>query len=60
MSGDSPACLRQVRRGDDVDELHLIDTAGRVVILHAHGVHDDERLRTRERALQLLGEVLPR
>jgi hypothetical protein len=54
------AALREVRRGDDGDEIHLIDTEGRVTIVHAHGIHDDERLRTRERALQLLSEALPR
>jgi 4-hydroxy-3-methylbut-2-enyl diphosphate reductase IspH len=54
------ATLRDVRRGEDPVELYLVDADGRVVILHAHGVHDDERLRTRERALQLLSETVAR
>ena len=60
MSDEPAPGLRQIRRGDGVDEIHLIDTLGRITILCAYGLHDDERLRTRERALQLLGEALPR
>ena len=52
--------LSQIRRGEAPDELELLDGAGLIVILHAHGIHDDEKLRTRERALRLLSEVLAR
>jgi len=45
----APPALREVRRGESADELELIDSAGNVVLLRAHGVHDDERFRTRER-----------
>jgi hypothetical protein len=56
----TPAELRDIRRGECGDEIELIDSAGCVVILHAHGVHPDERLRTRERALKLLEVVAGR
>jgi hypothetical protein len=46
--------LREIRRGETADALELIDAAGNVTILHAHGVHDDERARVRELALKLL------
>ncbi|HTK42080.1 MAG TPA: hypothetical protein VL287_10870 [Gemmatimonadales bacterium] len=46
--------LREIRRGEVSDEIEQIDTAGHVTILHAHGVHPDEQLRTRETALKLL------
>lgn len=46
--------LRDVRRGVEPDELELTTTDGTVLILHAHGVHVDERRRTREAVLQLL------
>ena len=52
--------LREIRRGECADGIELIDSAGNVTILHAHGVHPDERLRTRERALQLLEAVAVR
>lgn len=60
MSGDSASGLREIRRGEQLDEIYLVDIEGRVVIVHAHGIHDDERLRTREAALRLLSEALPR
>jgi len=47
-------------RGEAPDEIFLVDTTGAVLILHAHGVHDDEKLRVRERALHLLSEALAR
>lgn len=49
--------LREVLRGEAPDEIQLITTDGSVLIAHAHGVHDDERLRTREAALRLLSEA---
>jgi hypothetical protein len=55
-----PVALREIRRGEFADELYLIATDGTVTILHAHGVHADERLRTRERALKLLETVTVR
>jgi hypothetical protein len=53
----SPA-LQEVRRGAAPDELEVIDQTGTVLILHAHGMHTDEQLRTRERALRLLADAL--
>jgi hypothetical protein len=46
--------LREIKRGECGDEIELIDSTGNVVLLHAHGVHPDEQLRTRELALWLL------
>jgi hypothetical protein len=62
MSRDiaTPAGLREIRRGECADEVYLVATDGTVTILHAHGVHADERLRTRERALKLLKAVAVR
>jgi hypothetical protein len=53
-------CLREIRRGENADELELIDATGNVLILHAHDVHPDEQLRTRELALKLLQEGIAR
>jgi hypothetical protein len=52
--------LVDVRRGEALDTLELIDDAGTVLLAHAHGVHDDERLRTREVLLRLLRGALDR
>jgi hypothetical protein len=52
--------LREVRRGESADELWLIDSGGNVTILHAHGLHEDERARVREQALKLLETVAVR
>lgn len=52
------AVLRDVRRGEAPDELEVIDTTGAVLIVHAHGVHADEKLRTREAVLKLLAHAL--
>jgi hypothetical protein len=54
----SGGALVRVERGQAGDILELIDDAGLVYIVHAHGVHDDERLRTREALLRLLREAL--
>jgi hypothetical protein len=47
--------LRQVLRGHDPDELLLIGSDHRTVILKAYGLTEDERIRTREIAYRLLG-----
>jgi hypothetical protein len=54
------ATLREVRRGDELHELQLIDSDGRVVILLGYGLTPDERIRMREAALRLIRDVLPR
>jgi len=58
--GAPAVTLREIRRGECADELYLVATDGTVTILHAHGVHADERLRMRERALKLLEAVAVR
>ncbi len=60
VNRELPARLNQMCRGEAPDEIFLVDTTGAVLILHAHGVHDDEKLRVRERALHLLSEALAR
>ena len=60
MSPDAPATLRQVRRGDDPNELELVTTDNRVIILVGYGLTPDEQIRSRESALKLLSEVLVR
>lgn len=52
------ATLREVRRGDDLNELQLVTTDNRVVILLAYGLTVDEQIRTRESALRLLGDLM--
>jgi hypothetical protein len=54
------ATLREVRRGDELHELQLIDSDGRVVILLGYGLTPDEQIRMREAALRLIRDVLPR
>jgi hypothetical protein len=54
------ATLREIRRGECADEIELIDSTGSVLILHSHGLHPDEQLRVRERALKLLEAVAVR
>jgi hypothetical protein len=46
--------LREVRRGHEPDELLLVTTEGRVVILLGYGLTPDERIRSREAAVTLL------
>ncbi len=60
MSQPVPATLREVRRGDDLNELQLVDTDGRVVILLGYGLTVDEGIRSREAALRLLSELVAR
>ena len=50
--------LREVARGREPDELEFITTDGSVLLAHAHGVHADEQLRTREAIFRLLWERL--
>ena len=51
----APPVLREVRRGTEPDALEFILTDGTVLIAHAHGIHTDERRRTREALLKVLG-----
>jgi hypothetical protein len=58
----SPAAavtLREVLRGTEPDEILLLDSAGKITIVLAYGIHDDERARTREIALRLIADALP-
>ena len=50
--------LREVRRGEDPDELQLVTTDGHVILLSGYGLTPDERIRTREAAVTLLSEAL--
>jgi hypothetical protein len=54
----SGGVLARVERGKDLDVVELIDNAGLVYIVHAHGLHDDERARMREAVLKLLRGLL--
>jgi hypothetical protein len=54
----SSGVLVRVERGKALDVVELIDDAGNVVLCHAHGVHDDEKLRVRESIVQLLRGLL--
>jgi hypothetical protein len=47
---------REVRRGREPDEREFITSDGHVLIAHAHGVHIEERRRTREAILRRLEE----
>jgi hypothetical protein len=49
--------LREIRRGD-ADLLELVTTDGAMILLHAHGVHLDEQVCTKERALKVLCDAL--
>ncbi len=60
MTTKPAATLREVRRGDDLNELQLVTTDGRVIILLGYGLTVDEGIRSREAALKLLSEALPR
>lgn len=51
--------LERIERGEG-HTLELIDNAGLVYLVHAHGVDDAERARTREAVLRLLREALER
>jgi len=60
VSAQVPARLSEIRRGEQSDEIFLIRTDGAVIILHGHGVHADEQLRSREEARRLLLEAIDR
>jgi hypothetical protein len=60
MSPTASAILREVRRGADPDELQLVTTDGRVILLTGYGLTPDEKIRMREAAFKLLSEVLGR
>jgi hypothetical protein len=47
--------MREVRRGEEPDELLLVGTDHRVVILRGYGLTPDEAHRMREAAVTLLG-----
>jgi hypothetical protein len=46
--------LREVYRGRAADELILVDTDGRAILLRGDGLTEDERIRMRERAFAVL------
>jgi hypothetical protein len=58
MSTQPAVALREVRRGDDLNELQLVTTDGRVVILLGYGLTPDEQIRMRETALRLIRDAL--
>jgi len=51
--------LRAVRRGRAADELVLISSDGRAVLLRGDGLTPDEQISMCETALQLIRTVLP-
>jgi hypothetical protein len=57
-SAEKSKVVRDVRRGDATDVLEFTTLDGEVLLVHAHGVHADERLRVRERLLKLSAGVL--
>ena len=56
MKAEPAVVLREIRRGEQADELELIDSQGGVVILLSYGVTAEERARVRETAMRLLSE----
>jgi hypothetical protein len=60
MSTTPAPTLREVRRGRAADELVLLDTAGRAVLLRGDGATADEAVRMVSAALDLLRETLAR
>ena len=46
--------LREVHRGRAADELVLVDSDGRAILLRGDGLTEDERIRMRERAFAVL------
>jgi hypothetical protein len=53
----SAAPVRDICRGPEPDELEFTLVDGTVLIAHAHGVHRDEQLRTREALMAALGPL---
>ena len=60
MTTKPAATLREVRRGEPPTEIYLVDSEGRAVLLHAHGLTPDEQSRMRETAFKLLSELVSR
>jgi hypothetical protein len=60
MSNPSGATLRAVQRGRAADELVLIGSDGRAVLLRGDGATPDEQIRMCAAALDLLSEALTR
>jgi hypothetical protein len=60
MSTPAAPVLRDIKRGAQPDMIEFTLTDGSILIAHAHGVHTDERLRTREALLKVLTHRLPR
>jgi hypothetical protein len=56
----APAALVDIRRGRDGDSIEFTDVTGKVLIAHAHGIHPEERQRTREALLKLLAPLVER
>ena len=54
MNAPAPTTLRSVYRGRGTDELVLVDSDGRAILLRGDGLTDDERIRMRERAIVVL------
>jgi len=52
--------FREARRGDEPDEILLVDGDGLVLIVRAHGIGPDENVRTREAVLRLLKSAATR
>ena len=52
--------FREARQGDEPDEILLVADDGSVLIVHAHGLHSDEKYRTRAAVLKLLQSATPR
>ena len=59
MSGEPAVTLRDVRRGRAADELVLVGSDGRAVLLKGDGVTPDEAVRMCEAALRLLSDLVP-
>jgi hypothetical protein len=56
---DKPAVtLREVRRGVELNEVELVLTDNRVLILVGYGLTPDEQIRVREAALKILTSVV--
>jgi hypothetical protein len=59
MSRSATSTVRDIRRGVEGDAIEFTLEDGRVLITHCHGVHADEKLRTREALLQVLLKSFP-
>jgi len=59
VSAEASANVRDVRRGAEGDAVEFTLADGRVIIVHCHGVHADERLRVREALMLVLLRSFP-